>query len=74
MLGSCRKAVLKSYGELRRYATPLEVTCYFREHHELLFWMTFAITGREDAAQSSLAAACEDAARTRNVLFNWLDK
>jgi hypothetical protein len=74
MFGSCKKRVSKSCGEVRRYATPSEVLCYFREHRESLFWITFAITGREDVARSSLVAACEDATRRRNVFFNWVGK
>jgi DNA-directed RNA polymerase specialized sigma24 family protein len=74
MLGSCKKGVLKNYGEGRRYATPSEVRCYFREHQEFLFWITFGITGREDVARSSFVAACENAARRRNVFFNWVGK
>lgn len=61
-----------NYREVRRYATPSEISSYFCDHHQLLFWMAFVITGAEEAAESSIAEALEDSTHREGVFLEWL--
>ena len=61
-----------NYREVRRYATPSEIDSYFCDHHQLLFWMAFVITGTEEAAESSIAEALEDSTHREGVFLEWL--
>jgi hypothetical protein len=58
--------------DVHRYATPSEISSYFRENRDLLFWMALAITGREELAESSLTVACDDATHRRSVFLGWV--
>lgn len=72
MLGSRKRDSWGNYREVRRYATPAEINSYFRDHHELLFWMALVITGTEEAAESSIAEAREDFTHREGVFLDWL--
>jgi hypothetical protein len=74
MLGLRKRDSWGNYREVRRYATPSEINSYFCDHHELLLWMALVITGTEEAAESSIAEACEDTTRRESVFLDWLGK
>jgi hypothetical protein len=72
MLHSSRRDGQKNNREVRRYATPPEISSYFRENRDFLFWMALVITGREELAESSIAAACNDSSHRRSVFLSWV--
>jgi len=72
MLRSCTRRIWKSYGEVRRYATSSEIGSYFREHRDHLFWMALVITGSEELAESSIAAACKNPTHGQSVFLDWI--
>ncbi len=72
MLRSCTRERQRNYREVRRYATPLEISSYFHENQELLYWMALVITGRRELAESSIEVACKDSAQRRSVFLSWV--
>jgi hypothetical protein len=72
MFGLWRNNALKSDRERHRYATLEEVSCYFREHHELLFRMAHAITGKEEEAKECVTSACKGTTGRQSVFLSWV--
>jgi hypothetical protein len=70
MLRSRRRDTWENDGEVRKYASPSEITAYFRENRDPLFWMALVITGREGLAESSLTVACNDSSHRRSVFLS----
>jgi hypothetical protein len=72
MLRSCAKDRQRNYREVRRYATPSEISSYFSENQELLYWMALVITGTQELAESSIEVASKDSAYRRSVFLSWV--
>ena len=74
MLRTHTKGIRENRGEVPRYATPSEISSYFHEHRDRLYWLALVITGREELAESSFAATRKNPTRGQSVFFNWVGR